>query len=190
MVTQEVHTVPELNVISSFDLLIAEVIRETKPHWVIEIGNRSPISILYHGYLLSLLGEEAHTLVSITPDLSGMPRRRNIYYLEEGAGSELSARLRRLISPEERVMAVIRTGGGDRNPLTMIQRYAPLVTEGSHLILSGEVADFALKNVVFEPDWTVQRFQVYLSEGKPARRRRPALLKANADQPVSAALRC
>ncbi|HZR47752.1 MAG TPA: hypothetical protein VFA47_13665, partial [Candidatus Manganitrophaceae bacterium] len=77
MVIQERHPVQELNVIHTLDQIVAEAIRETRPHWVIEIGNRSPVSTLYHGYLLSLLGDGFHTLVSITPNLKEMPRRKN-----------------------------------------------------------------------------------------------------------------
>jgi cephalosporin hydroxylase len=184
MVTQERHTAGELNVISSFDRSIAESIREAKPHWVIETGNRSPLSTLYHGYLLSLLGEEPHTLVSITSNLKEMPRRRNIYYIEEGIDSDFSGHLKRFISPAEKVMVILGAGGGRRNPLSAIQQYAPLVTEGSYLMLSEEVADFAMKNIFFEPDWTVRSPQVYLREGTPAWRLRSASLQTDPASPV------
>lgn len=168
MLTKENHPVRELSVIGAFDRLIGEAIREAKPHWVVEVGNRRPLNTLYHGYLLSLLGEEAHTLVSVTPALKEMPRRRNIYYIEAGIGADLSGHLKKMISPGERVMVVLGEEDGCRNPLAAIQRYAPLVTAGSCLLMAGEIDAFATKHVFFEPDWTVFGSQVYLREGKPA----------------------
>lgn len=163
MTTSETVVYRDLNVTGPLDGLITQAIEETKPHWVIETGNKSPVSTLYHGYLLSKLGEEAHTLVSVTRNLSEMPRRRNIYYLDEGLHPDLASHLSRLILPWERVMVILNRAEG-RNPLALIQTYAPLVTEGCYLVMDETIEAFALKNVAFEPDWTLHRRRLFLRE--------------------------
>jgi cephalosporin hydroxylase len=174
MSTKEATAVgSDLNPTRSLDDLIATAIHETTPHWVIEIGNRNPVSTLYHGYLLSQLGEASHTLVSITGNLKEMPQRRNIYYIDEAIHIDVIRHLEKLINPLEKVM-VILSDAGCRNPLTTIQKYSPLVTEGCYLVMNDAMNHFAVEKVAFEPDWTMRGSQLYFRETGRAWSRDPA----------------
>jgi cephalosporin hydroxylase len=163
MSTRETTVIQEQNVITPLDERIAEAICETKPHWVIEVGYRNPVSILYHGYLLSRLGD-AHTLVSITRNLREMPQRKNIYYIDETLGFDMRGHLEKRISPRERVMVILGDAADGLNPLTAIQKYAPLVTKGCYLVMDEMIGGFAMKHVEFDPDWTIRGAQIYLKE--------------------------
>ena len=163
MSTKEATAVyQDLSITRSLDDLITQAIHRTKPHWVIEIGNRSPVLTLYHGYLLSRLGEAAHTLVSITGNLKEMPQRKNIYYIDEGIRFDVRGHLEKLIHTGKRVMVVLGEAAGHRNPLNTIQTYAPLVTEGCYLVMDEVTGRFAAENVEFAPDWTKRRLHLYM----------------------------
>jgi cephalosporin hydroxylase len=177
----------DLSTMGLLDDLIFKAIHETKPHWVIEVGNKSPVSILYHGYLLSQLGETSHTLVSITGNLKEMPQRRNIYYIDEAIHFDVRGHLEKLIHPGERVMVVLGDAAGQPNPLIAIQIYAPLVTEGCHLILDETIGRFALNHVEFQPDWKRHEPQVYIrASGRDGSRHSPPLRFDNTQQTPAA----
>jgi hypothetical protein len=179
--------VQEQNVITPLDELIAEAISETEPHWVIETGNRSPVSTLYHGYLLSRLGE-THTLISVTRNLRKMPQRKNIYYIDETLGVDVRGHLEKRISPRERVMVILGDTADCLNPLTAIQKYAPLVTNGCYLVMGKMIGAFAMKYVEFDPDWTIRGTQLYLKEIRREWSCRTLSPSFDADREGSAAL--
>lgn len=148
--------------VTSWDGLITGALLEKEPNWVIQIGTKSKFSVLYTATILARLGGNRHSVISVVPDASSLPRRKNICYLEgEPLDSLVLASMNNQIRPEDKVMVILEDGLPS-HPLVEIQTYAPLVTDRGYLVLGSEIDAFAMKCVEFEPDWIVTRPQLYL----------------------------
>ncbi|GEM_PF-6470558 len=145
-----------------WDVLVTGALLKMEPNWVIQIGAKSKFSALYSATILARIGGKRHFVMSIVENAMGLPRRKNICYLEgKPLDSLVLASIDNLIRPDDKVMVILEDGLKSR-PLTEIQTYAPFVTPGGYLILDQEINTFALNYVTFEPDWIMTKPQLYL----------------------------
>src|SRR3569832_43610 len=123
-----------LQIAGRFDLQIAQAVNETAPDWVVFVGNNRSIIPLYCAHLLDQAGKSA-ALIHIVKSQTGMPPKENIYYVEGDplhGSSAVLTQIKRIILPWHQVMVVLEDPSHPRHQLPLIQRYAPLVTQGSY----------------------------------------------------------
>lgn len=149
---------------SPWDWLITEAFLETKPNWVIQIGSQNKYSVLYSASVLNKIDRDL-AVISVVKDAQSLPQKKNVRYLEGNPlDSSVLESIKNRIHPRDKVMVILEDGLR-RHPIVEIQTYAPLVSEGCHLIMGEEIAAFAGNWTEFEPDWTVMKPQVYLRKG-------------------------
>ncbi len=149
-------------VTSSWDLLVTAAILETKPNWVIQVGARSMLSILFSGYILDQIGGDLHSVIGVVNNGENLPQKRNVYFLEGNPlDPSMPELIKKWIRPKDKVMVILQDGLKAR-PIVEIQTYAPLVTEGCYLVMDEGVDAFVRKHITFEPDWIMPKPQIYL----------------------------
>ena len=119
-----------------------EIIYETKPQAIIEIGSAEGGSTLFFAHMLDLLGDGI--VVSIDIDRSGWAiagrHPRIVELTGDSASDEIVDRARELCR-DKRVL-VIHDGDHRREQVRLdLERYAPLVTPGSYLIVEDGIID-------------------------------------------------
>lgn len=121
-----------------FDLLIyQEIIFEVKPDIIVESGTAFGGSALFLANVCDLLGNGR----VITIDIDGKPihPRPSHPRIEYIAGSSVDPSIvnavRAMISPAEKVMVVLDSAHHQAHVLAELYAYAPIVSEGSYLIV-------------------------------------------------------
>lgn len=118
-----------------FDLWVyQEILHETRPDLIIETGTAHGGSALFLASVCDALSRGR--VVSIdSSDFSALPKHPRVNYL---AGSSTDpdtvARVRALIRPGERVMAILDSLHSRGHVLAELRAYGPLVTPGCYLI--------------------------------------------------------
>lgn len=146
-----------------FDLQIAHAMSKTEPDWVVYVRGRESVIPLYCAHLLDQAGKSA-ALIAVVEDQAGMAPKENIYYIggDPLHDPDVVAQIKRLILPWHQVMVVLEDRPDVWNRLALIQRYAPLVTDGCYLVMDEELGLFAEKQIAFEPDWARVHPGMYL----------------------------
>jgi len=118
------------------DLLIyQEIIFQLRPDIIIECGTAFGGSALFMASICDLVGNGR----IITIDVDTKPVRPSHPRIQYVAGSSVDpsriSELRTMISPDEKVMVVLDSAHHMSHVLAELRAYAPLVTEGSYLIV-------------------------------------------------------
>ena len=127
---------------------LQEVIADVRPDVVIETGVAHGGSVVYYASLLELLGsgrvigidiglsERAHETVAA----SGLGER--ITLLEGSSTNEaILGKVRAAISGDERVLVVLDADHSYQHVAAELERYAPLVTPGSYIVVTDGVME-------------------------------------------------
>lgn len=151
-----------LNLSNRWDLQIAHVISEMEPNWILHIGGKNSILPLYCAYLLDHQMVKPSAVISIVDRFTEKSKKENIYCIEgHPSDPALLGEIKKCLQPQDKV-AVVLEYRSDLNPLTLIQSYAPLVTENGYLVLDERLGDFASDQIEFEPDWKMLQSYLYV----------------------------
>ena len=130
-----------------------EIIYDTMPSLLIEIGNNKGGSTLWFAHLFDLLGKGRIIAVDIDQKLID-PRARNhprITWIEADAVDAFTM-VKPLVKPEDTVMVVEDASHKYGPTLQIMERYGTLVTPGSFMIIEDTVLHNGVKNKMFEYD--------------------------------------
>lgn len=153
---------PGLHLPSSHHFLIIEAILETKPNWVIQVGRPTSSSIFYSAHILDQIEEGFHSVISVVDDTTGLPRRRNIYYVEgDPLDSCVLSSIRELILPKDKVMVVLEEGRHWAG-IAGVNTYAPFVSAGCYLVVDEKSDTELIEQMTFDSDWRNLKPQMYL----------------------------
>jgi cephalosporin hydroxylase len=122
-----------------------EIIFETKPEVIIEIGNAFGGSTLWLAHLCDIIGRGKVIALDISqsaiPDfIRSHPR---ITFIEGDACKNIN-KVKTLISPAEKVLLIEDSAHTYENTLNVLRNYSPLITKGSYLIVEDSICHHGL----------------------------------------------
>ena len=160
-----------------------EMLAELKPDVLIEAGTYQGGSAYFFASILDLL---KHGRV-ITVDIEDFPAKpkhdRITYLLGSSTSDEILEKIKRQISPGEKVIVILDSDHHAPHVLNEIKRYSPLVSPGSYLIVQDThfnghpilpkfgpgpmeaVREFLQSNTDFQPDPSREKFGMTFNPG-------------------------
>jgi len=160
-----------------------EMLAELKPDVLIEAGTYQGGSAYFFASILDLL---KHGRV-ITVDIEDFPAKpkhdRITYLLGSSTSDEILEKIKRQISPGEKVIVILDSDHHAPHVLNEIMRYSPLVSPGSYLIVQDThfnghpilpkfgpgpmeaVREFLQSNTDFQPDPSREKFGMTFNPG-------------------------
>ena len=137
--------------------LYQEVIHETQPDWIVEIGTAKGGSALYFQDLLDLIGKGGKVVtVDVRDRMGETPKDPRVkYIIGDSKATETAQQVADTVSGK--VMVVI-DGNHERTHVKWdLQNYAPLVTEGQYLVIEDCYIDKGLFGPGQARDWFLER---------------------------------
>lgn len=112
-----------------------EILFETRPDVLLEMGTFQGGSALYFASIFDLLGRGRVITVDIE-DFPGKPRHPRIeYLLGSSTSAGIAARVRSLVRPGEKVMVVLDSDHSREHVLQELHLYSGLVTPDCYLVV-------------------------------------------------------
>ena len=122
-----------------------EIMFETRPDVIIEIGNASGGSALALAHLCDLLGKGRLIGIDLSHrDIPEQVRRHPRISLIEGDACECFSHVARLISGNERVLVIEDSSHTYENTLSILRMYSGLVKEGDYFIVEDGICHHGL----------------------------------------------
>lgn len=125
-------------------LLLAEVIHNLRPDVILETGVYEGGSSLLFATLCRITGAGRVISVEQTlrPGVRELLAAHRVTLVEgDSATTETAARVRALIQPGERVFVFLDSDHSRLHVLAELQRYAPLVTPGSYIVVADTILE-------------------------------------------------
>jgi cephalosporin hydroxylase len=169
-----------------------EIIFETKPDVIIEIGNANGGGTLSLAHLCDLLGKGRVIGVDIShANIAAVARAHPRITFIEGDACTSFAQVQRLVSPQERVLIIEDSSHTYENTLQVLRLYSPLVKPGDYFIVEDSICHhglavgpepgpyeavetFVRENGDFEIDRIRESFLITWNPKGYLRRRKPA----------------
>ncbi len=175
------------------DLVIyQQLVAETKPMVIIETGTAHGGSALFFAHLMDILGG-GKVITIDTKVQPGRPAHPRIKYLTGFSTSQdIMERVKNMLRPGDRIMAVLDSDHGKDNVSRELKAYSPLVTPGNYLIVEDTninghpvypafgpgpmeaVEEFLRENHDFEIDRAMEKFLVTFNPSGFLKKRKTA----------------
>lgn len=126
-----------------------EIIFETQPDVIVEIGNKFGGSALMMAHWLDQIGNGK--IIGVDRNHSRVPaivREHPRITLIDGDGCDSFEAVQRLIEPHEWVMVIEDSSHTYENTLNVLRRYAKLVTPGNYFIVEDSIMNHGLKRQI------------------------------------------
>jgi cephalosporin hydroxylase len=122
-----------------------EIIYETRPDVIVEIGNSSGGSALYLAHLCDLLGKGRIIGLDITHDkVPEFVKQHPRITLIEADACQVFARVERLIGNDERTLVIEDSSHTYENTLDALRLYSKLVKPGDYFIVEDSICHHGL----------------------------------------------
>lgn len=112
-----------------------EILFETRPDVVVEMGTYKGGSALFFASMFDLLGRGRVITVDIEDQPGKPPHPRIEYLLGSSTSPEIARQVRERLRPGERVMVVLDSDHSRDHVLEELRLYSDLVTPGNYLIV-------------------------------------------------------
>jgi cephalosporin hydroxylase len=162
-----------------------EILHFERPGLIVETGTFSGGSALFLASMCDLIGEGRIITIDVDPqpDLPAHPRIK--YMKGSSIAPEILAEVREEAAGEERVMVILDSDHSKDHVLAELREYAPLVSEGCHLIVEDTtaqllpghgpgpdeaIAEFLEDNDSFVVDAMCEKFMLTFNPGGYLRR--------------------
>jgi cephalosporin hydroxylase len=168
-----------------------EILFEIRPELVIETGTAFGGSALFLATMLEVLGTGEVLSIDIAQKPSRPTHRRLFYRIGSSTSPEILKEAGERARAASRVVVILESDHRKSHVLEELNRYAPLVTPGSYLIVEDThingnpvfkdfgpgpreaVLEFLLSHPEFEPDHSKERFLMTFNPGGFLKRRSP-----------------
>jgi len=143
-------------------LRIQEVVFAQKPTLIIETGVAHGGSLIYYASLFKAMGLAGRVVgidIEIRPHNRAAIESHELFpYLTliEGSSvaSEIVARVKALVQPEDRVMVILDSNHSKAHVLAELEAYGPLVSEGCHIVATDGIMHWLGNAPRTQPDWS------------------------------------
>ena len=119
-----------------------EIIYETKPDVIVEIGNQYGGSTLFLANMLDILGKGRVIAIDVNHSLVDFQHPRIASITGDANSSEVLSRLSSLISPTENVMVVEDSSHTFENTLSVLRNYSRFVRKGMYFIVEDGICRY------------------------------------------------
>lgn len=142
-------------------IAMQEIIWRVKPDLVIETGIAHGGSLVYYASLLQLLGGDGRVL-GIDIDIrehnrsaiDGHPLRSRIELIEGSSTSpDVIAQVCERASEESAILVVLDSNHTHEHVLAELEAYAPLVTNGSYLVVFDTLLEYMPDDLIVDRPW-------------------------------------
>ena len=123
-----------------------EIIYETKPDVILEIGVRKGGSVFAFAHLLDLLGKGRVIGIDISlGSVAGVVKNHPRITLMEGDACKLFERVKSLIAPGEKVLIIEDSSHTYENTLNVLRTYSVLIQSGGYFIVEDGICHHGIK---------------------------------------------
>ena len=124
-----------------FDVwIIQEIICDTKPKVIIEIGNASGGSALYFASIFDCLGFGRIIGIDINSDgIKDLNHNRITWITGDATDNLIFKKVQQLIKPDDKIMVIEDSSHTYDSTLTILEKYSQLVSEGYYFIVEDTI---------------------------------------------------